>query len=81
MSTYTHAVGTVEANTERANDLVCFMAQWLSGARVSPLMSERWHNRANALARRLGENPKRFRKYLRAEAQKMVDAGYDAASK
>lgn len=81
MSTYTHVVGTPAANTERAVELVEFMARWLVGAHVSPLMSERWHNRANALARRLDENPKRFRKYLRLQAQAMVDAGYDVASK
>lgn len=74
MSTYTHEVGTVEANTERAEDLIGFMVRWLDGASVSPLMSERWHNRANALARRLDENPRRFRKYLRKQAQARIAA-------
>lgn len=74
MSTYTHEVGTVEANTERANDLIAFCERWLEGASVSPLMAERWHNRANALARRLDECPRRFRKYLRKSAQANIAA-------
>lgn len=74
MSTYTNEVGTVEANTERANDLIAFQERWLEGAYVSPLMSERWHNRANALARRLDECPRRFRRYLRGAAKANIAA-------
>lgn len=77
MSAYTHQIGTSEANTERANDLIEFMVRWYEGAHVSPLMSERWHNRANALARRLDECPRRFRKYLRKQAQARVEAKND----